>query len=151
MNCGVELYEGGVLEKYNVKVLGTPVQAIMDTEDREFFNAKLAEINVKTIKSHAVETVEAAKEAAKELGYPVIVRAAYALYTLEKWNKNGPSFFGVNLICTYSDGSEKEIQMQSIYCYGIEDVKSSGTTEFTIKYSEGGIIVETTVTITITN
>ena len=79
LNCGVDLYEAGILEKYNVKVLGTPVQAIMDTEDREFFNAKLAEINVKTIKSHAVETVEAAKEAAKELGYPVIVRAAYAL------------------------------------------------------------------------
>ena len=79
LNCGVDLYEAGILEKYNVKVLGTPVQAIMDTEDREFFNAKLAEINVNTIKSHAVETVEAAKEAAKELGYPVIVRAAYAL------------------------------------------------------------------------
>ena len=79
LNCGVALYEAGILEKYNVKVLGTPVQAIMDTEDREFFNAKLAEIKVKTIKSHAVETVEAAKEAAKELGYPVIVRAAYAL------------------------------------------------------------------------
>ena len=79
LNCGVDLYEAGILDKYNVKVLGTPVQAIMDTEDREFFNSKLAEINVKTIKSHAVETVEAAKEAAKELGYPVIVRAAYAL------------------------------------------------------------------------
>ena len=79
LNCGVDLYKGGILEKYNVKVLGTPVQAIMDTEDRELFNEKLAQINVKTIKSHAVETVEAAKEAAKELGYPVIVRAAYAL------------------------------------------------------------------------
>ncbi len=79
LNCGVELYKNKVLEKYNVKVLGTPVQAIMDTEDRELFNEKLAEINVKTIKSHAVETVDAAKEAAKELGYPVIVRAAYAL------------------------------------------------------------------------
>ncbi len=79
LNCGVELYKNKVLEKYNVKVLGTPVQAIMDTEDRELFNEKLAEINVKTIKSHAVETVEAAKEAARELGYPVIVRAAYAL------------------------------------------------------------------------
>ena len=79
LNCGVALYTGGVLEKYNVKVLGTPVQAIMDTEDRELFNEKLAQINVKTIRSHAVETVEAAKEAAKELGYPVIVRAAYAL------------------------------------------------------------------------
>ncbi len=79
LNCGVELYNNKVLEKYNVKVLGTPVQAIMDTEDRELFNEKLAEINVKTIKSHAVETVEDAKAAAKELGYPVIVRAAYAL------------------------------------------------------------------------
>ena len=79
LNCGVELHKGGVLEKYNVKVLGTPVQAIMDTEDRELFNEKLAQINVKTIKSHAVETVEDAKKAAAELGYPVIVRAAYAL------------------------------------------------------------------------
>ena len=79
LNCGVGLHEAGILEKYNVKVLGTPVQAIMDTEDREFFNEKLAEINVKTIKSHAVETVEDAKKAARELGYPVIVRAAYAL------------------------------------------------------------------------
>ncbi len=79
LNCGVELYKNNILEKYNVKVLGTPVQAIMDTEDRELFNEKLAEINVKTIKSHAVETVEDAKAAAKELGYPVIVRAAYAL------------------------------------------------------------------------
>ncbi len=79
LNCGVELYKNNILEKYNVKVLGTPVQAIMDTEDRELFNEKLAEINVKTIKSHAVETVEDAKTAAAELGYPVIVRAAYAL------------------------------------------------------------------------
>ena len=79
LNCGVDLYKGGILEKYNVKVLGTPVQAIMDTEDRELFNEKLAQINVKTIKSHAVETVEDAKRAAAELGYPVIVRAAYAL------------------------------------------------------------------------
>lgn len=79
LNCGVALYKEGILDKYNVKVLGTPVQAIMDTEDRELFNEKLAEINVKTIKSHAVETVEDAKKAAAELGYPVIVRAAYAL------------------------------------------------------------------------
>ena len=79
LNCGVDLYKGGILEKYNVKVLGTPVQAIMDTEDRELFNEKLAQINVKTIKSHAVETIEDAKKAAAELGYPVIVRAAYAL------------------------------------------------------------------------
>lgn len=79
LNCGVALYKEGILDRYNVKVLGTPVQAIMDTEDRELFNEKLAEINVKTIKSHAVETVEDAKKAAAELGYPVIVRAAYAL------------------------------------------------------------------------
>ena len=79
LNCGVALYKEGVLEKYNVKVLGTPVQAIMDTEDRELFVQKLNEINVKTIKSEAVENAEDARRAAKELGYPVIVRAAYAL------------------------------------------------------------------------
>ena len=79
LNCGVELYRGGTLEKYNVQVLGTPVQAIMDTEDRELFVKKLDEIDVKTIKSEAVETKEAARQAAKNLGYPVIVRAAYAL------------------------------------------------------------------------
>ena len=79
LNCGVALYKEGILEKYNVKVLGTPVQAIMDTEDRELFVHKLNEINVKTIKSEAVENVEDARSAAKELGYPVIVRAAYAL------------------------------------------------------------------------
>ncbi len=79
LNCGVELYKSGVLEKYGVKVLGTPVQAIMDTEDRELFVEKLNEINVKTIKSEACETIEQARQAAKELGYPVIIRAAYAL------------------------------------------------------------------------
>lgn len=79
LNCGVALYKEGILEKYNVKVLGTPVQAIMDTEDRELFVHKLNEINVKTIKSEAVENAEDARRAAKELGYPVIVRAAYAL------------------------------------------------------------------------
>lgn len=79
LNCGVALYKEGILEKYNVKVLGTPVQAIMDTEDRELFVQKLNEINVKTIKSEAVENAEDARCAAKELGYPVIVRAAYAL------------------------------------------------------------------------
>ena len=79
LNCGVPLYKEGILEKYNVKVLGTPVQAIMDTEDRELFVQKLNEINVKTIKSEAVENAEDARRAAKELGYPVIVRAAYAL------------------------------------------------------------------------
>ena len=79
LNCGVALYESGVLEKYNVRVLGTPVRAIMDTEDRELFVRKLDEIGVKTIKSEAVSTVDDALRAARELGYPVIVRAAYAL------------------------------------------------------------------------
>ncbi len=79
LNCGVELYRSGVLEKYGVEVLGTPVQAIMDTEDRELFVHKLDEINVKTIKSQAVSTTLEAMRAAEQLGYPVIVRAAYAL------------------------------------------------------------------------
>ena len=79
LNCGVKLFETGVLEKYNLKVLGTPVQAIMDTEDRELFVEKLNEINVKTIKSEACETIEQARKAAATLGYPVILRAAYAL------------------------------------------------------------------------
>ena len=79
LNCGVELYRSGVLEKYGVKVLGTPVQAIMDTEDRELFVEKLDEIDVKTIKSEACENIEQARTAAATLGYPVIIRAAYAL------------------------------------------------------------------------
>ena len=79
LNCGVELYKSGVLEKYGVQVLGTPVQAIMDTEDHELFVEKLNEIDVKTIKSEACETIEQARQAAKDLGYPVILRAAYAL------------------------------------------------------------------------
>ena len=79
LNCGVELYRQGILEKYNVKVLGTPVQAIMDTEDRELFVEKLDEIDVKTIKSEACENIEQTRKAAAELGYPVIIRAAYAL------------------------------------------------------------------------
>ncbi len=79
LNCGVELYRAGILEKYNVEVLGTPVQAIMDTEDRELFVHKLDEIDVKTIKSEAVNSVTDAIAAASALGYPVIVRAAYAL------------------------------------------------------------------------
>lgn len=77
LNCGVALYKAGVFEKYSTRVLGTPVQAIMDTEDRELFVKKLDEIDVKTIKSEAVETIEDARRAAKELGYPVIIRAAY--------------------------------------------------------------------------
>ncbi len=79
LNCGVALYRSGVLEKYNVRVLGTPVQAIMDTEDRELFVRKLDEIGVKTIKSEAVDNLADARRAARQLGYPVIIRAAYAL------------------------------------------------------------------------
>ncbi len=79
LNCGVALSESGVLDKYDVKVLGTPVRAIMDTEDRELFVKKLDEIDVKTIKSEAVNSTADAIKAANELGYPVIVRAAYAL------------------------------------------------------------------------
>ena len=79
LNCGVELYEKGVLEKYGVKVLGTPVQAIIDTEDRDLFVKRLDEIGVKTIKSEACSTVEEVQKAAHELGFPVILRAAYAL------------------------------------------------------------------------
>ena len=79
LNCGVELWKKGVFEQYGVEVLGTPVQTIMDTEDRELFVERLREIDVKTIKSEAVETVDDALRVANRLGYPVIVRAAYAL------------------------------------------------------------------------
>ena len=79
LNCGVEQFRTGVLEKYGVKVLGTPVETIIDTEDRERFIARLDEIGVKTIKSHAATSVQEAREAAREVGYPVIIRAAYAL------------------------------------------------------------------------
>ncbi len=79
LNCGVELYKNGVFEKYGIEVLGTPVQSIIDTEDRDIFVNKLNEINVKTARSYAVESVDEAVEAAEKLGYPIIVRAAYAL------------------------------------------------------------------------
>ncbi len=79
LNCGVELYKSGILEKYGVQVLGTPVQSIIDTEDRELFVERLDEIGVKTIKSHAASNIEEARAAAREVGYPVILRAAYAL------------------------------------------------------------------------
>ena len=79
LNCGVSLYQNGVLEKHNVEVLGTPVQAIMDTEDRDLFIAKLNEIDVKTARSKATNSIQEALEAANDLGYPVIVRAAYTL------------------------------------------------------------------------
>lgn len=79
LNCGVALHQSGVLERYGVRVLGTPVEAIMNTEDRDLFVSKLNEIDVKTIKSHAVENLEDARRAAQDLGYPIIIRAAYAL------------------------------------------------------------------------
>ncbi len=79
LNCGVELYKKGVFAKYGVKVLGTPVQAIIDTEDRDLFVKRLDEIGVKTIKSEACSTIEEVQKAAHELGFPVILRAAYAL------------------------------------------------------------------------
>ena len=79
LNCGVELYQSGTLERHGVEVLGTPVQAIMHTEDRELFVKRLDEIDIKTIKSEAVDTIDDALAAADRLGYPVIVRAAYAL------------------------------------------------------------------------
>ena len=79
LNCGVELEKNGVLKKYGVSVLGTPVEAIMNTEDRELFVEQLDQIDVKTIKSEACEDMEQARKAAEQLGYPVIIRAAYAL------------------------------------------------------------------------
>jgi len=79
LNCGISLYTSGVLEKHNVRVLGTPVQAIMDTEDRDLFVRKLNEIQVKTIKSFAATNTDEALKAAENLGYPVIIRAAYTL------------------------------------------------------------------------
>ena len=79
LNCGVELYKKGVFAQYGVKVLGTPVQAIIDTEDRDLFVKRLDEIGVKTIKSEACSTIEEVQKAAHELGFPVILRAAYAL------------------------------------------------------------------------
>lgn len=79
LNCGTELFKSGVLEENNVRVLGTPVQAIMDTEDREYFIRKLGEINIDTPTSFAVTDVKSAEDAAKKLGFPVIIRAAYTL------------------------------------------------------------------------
>jgi len=79
LNCGVELYRCGFLEEYGVQVLGTPVQAIIDTEDRDLFIKRLDEIDVKTIKSHAAESLEQARASASDVGYPVIIRSAFAL------------------------------------------------------------------------
>ncbi len=79
LNCGVELYKNKIFEKYNIEVLGTPVQSIINTEDRDIFIKKLNEINVKTARSYAVDNIEDAVKAAQDLSYPVIVRAAFAL------------------------------------------------------------------------
>jgi len=79
LNCGIELYKSGILEKYNIRVLGTPIQAIIDTEDRDKFVNKLDEIDVNTIESYAVTSLDDARDAAGKLGYPVIIRAAYSL------------------------------------------------------------------------
>jgi len=79
LNCGVELYKNGIFEKYNIQVLGTPVQSIINTEDRDIFIDKLNEINISTARSYAVDSTDKAVEAAEKLGYPIIVRAAYAL------------------------------------------------------------------------
>jgi len=79
LNCGVALYESGVLEKYNIQVVGTPVQSIIDTEDRDIFANMLGEIGVKTPKSIAAENMKQARAAAKEVGFPIIIRAAYTL------------------------------------------------------------------------
>ena len=79
LNCGTELYREGTLERYGVEVLGTSVEAIMNTEDRDLFVKKLSEISLKTPVSHAVESVEAALDAARSIGFPVMVRSAYAL------------------------------------------------------------------------
>ena len=101
LNCGVELEESGVLEKYNVQVLGTPVSAIMNTEDRERFVEKLDEININTIKSEACEDMDQALKAAKDLGYPVIIRAAYALTLGSEWEE---------LFVNMNDGSNEGIR-----------------------------------------
>ena len=106
LNCGVELYRAGVFEKYNLKVLGTPVQAIIDTEDRELFVRKLDQIFVKTIKSHAVENLEDAREAAKNLGYPVILRAAYALGGLGSGFCDNESELNVLAVKAFSHSSQ---------------------------------------------
>lgn len=79
LNCGIELYNGGIFEKYNVEVLGTPIQAIIDTEDRELFARTLKQIGIKTPSSIAVNSVEDALKAAEKLNYPIILRAAYTL------------------------------------------------------------------------
>ncbi len=79
LNCGMELYKKGVFEKYNVKVLGTPVQTIIDTEDRDIFVKRLNEIDIETPKSIAATSIDEAIDAAEELGFPVIIRSAYSL------------------------------------------------------------------------
>ena len=113
LNCGVELYKKGILEKYGVKVLGTPVQAIIDTEDRDLFVRRLDEIDVKTIKSEACSTIEEVRRAAGELGYPVILRAAYALGGL------GSGF------C--ENDAELEAQAEEAFSFSSPGMKSSAS------------------------
>ena len=79
LNCGTELYTKGVLQEYGVEVLGTSVEAIMDTEDRDRFVRRLDEIELKTPISHAVESMDDALRAAHEIGFPIMIRSAYAL------------------------------------------------------------------------
>eukprot|EP01035_Chromulina_nebulosa_P017478 gene17478-23030_t len=79
LNCGVQLYQQGILDKYNVKVMGTPVETVIATEDRQIFNDKLNEIGEKIAKSATAESIEEAKKVAQDIGYPVMIRAAYAL------------------------------------------------------------------------
>ena len=90
LNCGVKLFEAGILKKYNVQVMGTPVETIMATEDRDLFVKKLNQINIKTIQSHATGTITESLEAAEKLGYPIILRAAYSLGGLGSGFCNNP-------------------------------------------------------------
>lgn len=110
LNCGVALHQQKILEKYDVKVLGTPVKAIMDTEDRELFVARLNEINVKTITSEAVNNKEDAKRAANEIGFPVIVRAAYSLGGLGSGIVSNETELNELLITAFSYSSQVLIE-----------------------------------------
>jgi len=105
LNCGTELYKSGILAKYDVKVLGTPVQSIIETEDRELFVKKLAEISIYTPKSKAVNSIDEAVKAASELGFPIIIRAAFTL------GGQGSSF------CS----SEQELMLQAAKAFNFSD------------------------------
>jgi len=79
LNCAVEMYEAGIFDKYNVEVLGTPIDVVIHTEDRQLFSDKLNQINEKIAESYAVDNVEEAVESAKKIGYPLMIRSAFAL------------------------------------------------------------------------